>query len=188
MINKKSKNEIAVFGGGCFWCTEAVFKIIRGIISVTSGYSGGTKINPTYEEVSGGKTGYIEVVQIEYNPKLITFEDILAVFFGSHDPTTMDQQGNDVGPQYRSAFFYSTEEQKKTAEKFIADINSSNPNGRPIVTKIAPLDKFYKAESYHQDYFTKNRENSYCELVINPKLEKVQHKFAELLKDQSFKN
>lgn len=177
----ESKKEIAVFGGGCFWCTEAVFKMLRGVSSVLPGYAGGTTKNPTYEQVSGGRTGHAEVVQITYNPRLTTYNDLLTVFFGSHDPTTLNRQGNDVGTQYRSVIFYTTPEQKKTAEDFIKEINNSNKYGAPIVTELAPLDVFYEAENYHHDYFATHPGNPYCEVVINPKLEKVQKQFADLL-------
>lgn len=176
------KNEIVVFGGGCFWCTEAVFKMLKGIISVKPGYSGGTVANPTYEQVCGGTTGHAEGVQIEYDPSQVKFNDLLTVFFGSHDPTTKNRQGNDVGTQYRSVIFYTSEEQKKQTEDFIKDINASSSEGRQIVTELEPLTTFYEAENYHHDYFARNPGNPYCEVIINPKLEKVQHKFANLLK------
>lgn len=173
--------ETIVFGGGCFWCTEAVFKMMRGVSSVLPGYAGGTKPYPTYEEVCMGTTGHAEAVQIEYDPKLVKLTDLLTVFFGSHDPTTLNRQGNDVGTQYRSIIFYTTEKQKEESEKFIAEMNNSNKFGDPIVTTVEKLPEFYKAESYHQDYFAKNKNNSYCAFVINPKLEAVQKKFADLL-------
>ncbi|MEK7064254.1 MAG: peptide-methionine (S)-S-oxide reductase MsrA [Patescibacteria group bacterium] len=176
------KEEIAVFGGGCFWCTEAVFKMLRGISSVLPGYSDGTKTNPTYEEVCSGTTGHSEVTKIEFDPKLISYRDLLTVFFGSHDPTTKDRQGNDVGNQYRSVIFYTTPEQKTETEKFIKEINASNKLGKPIVTQVLPLTNFYEAENYHHDYFARNQSAPYCEVIINPKLEKVQKEFAELLK------
>jgi len=176
------RKEIAVFGGGCFWCTEAVFKMLGGIISVMPGYAGGTKENPTYEEVCSGTTGHAEVIRIEYEPDKISFRSLLTVFFGSHDPTTKNRQGNDVGTQYRSVIFYTTPEQKAEAERFIKEINDSNPAGAPIVTEVAPLPNFYEAENYHRDYFAKNPGAPYCEIVINPKLEKVKQKFAELLR------
>ncbi len=171
-----------MFGGGCFWCTEAIFKMMKGVSSVLPGYAGGTKENPTYHEVSMGDTGYAEVVEVKYDPAVVKVEDLLTVFFGSHDPTTPNRQGNDVGPQYRSAIFYTTEAQKSAAEKFIKDINDSNEMGAPAVTEVEPLKKFYPAESYHLDYYAKNKNNMYCQLVINPKLEKVQQKYASLLK------
>ncbi len=175
------KKETAVFGGGCFWCTEAVFKEMKGVTSVLPGYAGGKTENPTYEDICMGNTGHAEVVEIEYDPKLVKYEDLLTVFFGSHDPTTVNRQGNDVGTQYRSIIFYTTEIQKQTAEDFIKKINDSSAEGAQVVTEVEPLKEFYVAENYHRDYFAKNPNNSYCALVINPKLEKVQKKFADLL-------
>lgn len=189
-----NKKEIAVFGGGCFWCTEAVFKMVRGVVAVAPGYAGGIRLRqgrtadldggekPTYEQVSGGATGHAEVIRIEYDPQKISFRDLLTVFFGSHDPTTKNRQGNDAGTQYRSVIFYATSEQKEEAERFIKEINDSNPAGAPVVTEVVPLKKFYEAEEYHRDYFSKNAGSPYCEIVINPKLEKIKRKFAELLK------
>lgn len=176
--------EVVVFGSGCFWCTEAVFKIIKGVKSVTSGYAGGSADNPSYEDVLCGDTGHAEVVKVEYDPKVVTFRQLLSVFFGSHDPTTKNRQGADVGPQYRSIILYNTPDQEAEAKKVVAEINASSSEGKPIVTEIRPLDKFYEAEEYHKDYYTKNPENAYCEIVINPKLEKVKTEFAELLKSQ----
>jgi len=176
--------ETIVFGGGCFWCTEAVFKMIKGVSSVLPGYSGGKNPNPTYEQICSGNTGHAEVVKIEYNPKLVKFRDLLTIFFGSHDSTTLNRQGNDIGTQYRSVIFYTTEKQKKESEDFIKEINSSNKIGRPIVTEVKPLDKFYEAENYHKDYFKRNQSNPYCEIVINPKLEKVQKMYANLLSNK----
>ncbi|MBI3442489.1 MAG: peptide-methionine (S)-S-oxide reductase MsrA [Candidatus Sungbacteria bacterium] len=178
----ESKSEIAVFGGGCFWCTEAVFQMLKGIVSVMPGYAGGTKENPTYEEVCGGNTGYVEVSRVEYDLQKITFRDLLTVFFGSHDPASVNRQGNDTGTQYRSVIFYTTPEQKEEAERFIKEINDSNALGKPIVTAVEALTKFYEAEDYHKNYYANNRGNPYCEIIINPKLQKVQEKFAELLK------
>lgn len=177
------KTEIAVFGGGCFWCTEAVFKMLKGVSKVLPGYSGGTKENPTYDEVSGGATGHAEVVYIEYDPTQVSYKNLLTVFFGSHDPTTRNKQGNDVGTQYRSVIFYTTDAQKADAENFIKEINDSSKEGEKIVTDLEPLGKFYEAENYHHDYFAQNPGNPYCEVVINPKLQKVQEHFAELLKN-----
>lgn len=176
-----SKPEVAIFGGGCFWCTEAVFKMLKGVISVSPGYAGGEKTNPTYEEVSTGNTGHAEVISIEYNPVEISYENLLTVFFGSHDPTTRNRQGNDVGTQYRSVIFYTSDDQRVKAMQFIKNINESNLKGDPIVTEVAPLTSFYAAGDYHKDYYENNMNNPYCELVINPKLEKVQKQFAELL-------
>lgn len=177
-INK----NVAVFGGGCFWCTEAVFKLIEGVSLVKPGYTGGTVKNPTYDQICGGNTGHAEVVYIEYNPALVQYEDLLTVFFGSHDPTTVNKQGNDIGTQYRSVVFYTTEDQKKAVENFIQSINNSNSLGKSIVTEVAPLGDFYDAENYHEDYFAKHPGNPYCEIVINPKLEKVTKNYAHLIK------
>lgn len=175
------KKEIAVFGGGCFWCTEAVFKMLKGVVSIMPGYAGGTTKNPTYDQVCGGKTGHAEVIQIEYNPEKIKYHDLLTVFFGTHDSSTLNRQGNDVGTQYRSVVFYTTPEQKVEAEQFIKELDGSSAEGKPIVTEVKPLDIFYPAESYHQDYFARNKTAPYCQVIINPKLDKVQKKFAELL-------
>ncbi len=177
--------QVAVFGGGCFWCTEAVFKMLRGVSSVVPGYAGGTTANPTYEDVSRGNTGHAEVIKIEFDPILIRFEDLLTVFFGSHDPTTPNRQGNDVGTEYRSIILYSTPEQKTKAEHFIKELNTSSTEGKPIVTEIEPLKEFYIAENYHQDYYARNKGQPYCEVIINPKLQKVQEKFADLLNTHS---
>jgi peptide-methionine (S)-S-oxide reductase len=176
-----NKKETIVFGGGCFWCTEAVFKMIRGVSSVVPGYSGGHTENPTYEQVCGGKTGHAECAKVEYDPALVHFRDLLTIFFGSHDPTSLNRQGPDTGTEYRSVIFYTTEEQKNEAEKFISEINFSAKNGKPVVTEVLPLLKFYEAENYHRDYFKNHPENPYCEIVINPKLEKVKKDFATLL-------
>ncbi len=171
----------AYFAGGCFWCTEAVFKMLDGVISVMPGYSGGTLANPTYEQICNGNTGHAEAVRIEYDPDRVSLRSLLTVFFGSHDPTTKNRQGADVGTQYRSVIFFTTENQKEEVEKFIGEINTSNTLGTPIVTQVEPLTTFYEAEDYHRDYFAKNPGNPYCEIVINPKLEKVQKEFADLL-------
>lgn len=180
-----AKTEKAVFGGGCFWCTETIFKMLRGVRSVLPGYTGGTVKNPTYEQVSGGRTGHAEAVEITYDPQLTTYRNLLTVFFGSHDPTTRNRQGSDVGTQYRSAIFYTTPEQKKIAEELIKEINTSHKLGAPIVTEVVPLKQFYVAEDYHRDYFATHPGNSYCEVVINPKLEKVQKEFTDLLTPHS---
>ena len=161
--------------------------MLKGIVSVSPGYAGPLSASgqadrtPTYEEVSTGKTGYAEVIRIEYEPDKISYRDLLTVFFGSHDPTTTNRQGADVGTQYRSVIFYTDEEQKKEAEEFIKELNASHSAGAPIVTAVEPLTSYYDAENYHKDYFAKNRNNPYCQVVINPKLEKVQQEFAELL-------
>ena len=175
--------ESAVFGGGCFWCTEAVFKMIRGVSRVVPGYAGGTVENPTYNQVSMGTTGHAECVKIEYDPALVRYDDLLTVFFGSHDPTTVNRQGADVGTQYRSVIFYTTPAQQVAADAYIARINASNEKGAKVATDVEPLTVFYEAENYHHDYFAKNPSNPYCDIVINPKLEKVQKEFANLLQD-----
>ncbi len=174
--------EKAVFGGGCFWCTEAVFKMLDGVARVLPGYAGGHVSNPTYLQVASGATGHAEAIYIEYDPNKISYGDLLTVFFASHDPTTINRQGNDVGTQYRSVIFYTTEEQKKETEKFIAEINASSPAGALVVTEIVPLDQFYEAESYHRDYYVNNQNAPYCQIVINPKLDKVKARFSQLLK------
>ncbi len=179
------EKETVVFGGGCFWCTEAVIKMLRGIISVTPGYAGGTKENPTYKEVTTGKTGHAEVVRIEFNSEEIGFSDLLTVFFATHDPTTLNKQGSDTGPQYRSVIFYTTPKQKSESENFIRKLQNETSGGDPIVTAVEPLDTFYAAEDYHKNYYEKNKDkNPYCQIVINPKLEKVQKRFAKLLKSK----
>jgi len=184
---QKSVNETVVFGGGCFWCTEAVFSMMKGISSVVSGYAGGESYSdgrvPTYEEVSNGTTGHVEVIKIEYDSKIITFKNLLSIFFGSHDPTTLNKQGNDVGTQYRSVIFYTTDDQKKQANEYIAGLNASAEFGADIVTEVAPLEIFYGAEEYHKDYYAKNPQNRYCEIVINPKLQKAVSHFEVLLKE-----
>ncbi len=180
--------ETAVLGGGCFWCTEAVFKMLRGVSSVLPGYSGGTTKNPTYDQVCSGTTGHAECTKVEFDPSQITYRDILTVYFGSHDPTTLNRQGNDVGTQYRSVIFYTTPEQKKTAEDFIKELNDSNKDGKKIVTEVVPLTEFYVAENYHKDYYERNKDAPYCEIIINPKLEKVQKQFANLLKNNTKSN
>jgi peptide-methionine (S)-S-oxide reductase len=176
--------ETIVFGGGCFWCTEAVFKTLKGVISVMPGYAGGTTPNPTYKSVSGGQTGHAEVIQVEYDPAQVSFNDLLTVFFATHDMTTPDRQGPDIGPQYRSIILYTTEEQKKASEEKIKEINASSSAGSPVVTEVKPLEKFYPAEEYHRDFYAKNPDQPYCQIVINPKLEKVEKDFADLLKKQ----
>ncbi|TSC83281.1 MAG: hypothetical protein G01um101419_111 [Parcubacteria group bacterium Gr01-1014_19] len=155
--------------------------MLKGVSSVLPGYAGGTKPNPTYEEVCSGATGHAEVVRIEYDPAQVQYWTLLTIFFASHDPTTPNQQGADVGTQYRSVIFYTTDTQKSEAEKFIQSLNDSSKMGAPVVTEIKPLDKFWEAENYHRDYYAKNKNKPYCQVVINPKLEKVQKEFADLL-------
>ena len=165
--------ETAILGGGCFWCLEAVYERIDGVKAVTSGYAGGTKANPTYQEVSYGGTGHAEVVQIEYDPKIIPYDQILEVFWKAHDPTTLNRQGADVGTQYRSIILYQDETQRKIAEKSLREADLSGRFTRKMVTEVKPLSVFYPAEDYHQDYFKKNPTAAYCVFVIQPKLEKL---------------
>ena len=173
--------ETAVFGSGCFWCTEAVFKMLKGVKSVEPGYAGGTTENPTYWKVAERNTGHAEVVKLEYDPKLVSYHDLLTVFFGTHDATQVNRQGYDIGPEYRSLILYTSDEQKKEAEDFIKELNASASTGDPIATEVAPLTKFYPAEPEHKDFYARNRGSGYCEIIIAPKLQKVQEKFAELL-------
>ena len=180
--NIVSKKDTATFGEGCFWCTEAIFERLKGVISVTSGYAGGTVPNPTYEQVCTGKTGHAEVSQIIYDPAVISYDELLKVFFKTHDPTSLNRQGADVGTQYRSVIFYSNEEQQKKAEYYKDELNKSGAFNKPIVTEISPLKNFYKAEEYHQDYFSKNPNQGYCNFVIVPKIEKFEKVFKDLLK------
>ena len=174
--------KTAVFGGGCFWCTEAVFQMLKGVSKVESGYAGGKVDNPSYETVSNGSTGHAEVIRITYDPAVISYEDLLTVFFGSHDPTTPNRQGADVGEQYRSVILYENDEDKKVAEKVAKEIQESLKNGTRVVTQILPLGKFFPAESYHQNYYKSNTSAPYCQIVIEPKIEKVKKRFAELVK------
>lgn len=174
--------EVATLAGGCFWCLEAVYDDLKGVVDVVSGYTGGHVRNPSYREVCTGTTGHAEAVQITFNPAQITYRELLEVFFSIHDPTTLNRQGADVGTQYRSAIFYHTAEQKKTAEAVMAALQVDNPWGRPIVTELAPMEAFYPAEEYHQEYFARNPEQGYCTVVIAPKLKKFRHKFAHRLK------
>jgi len=169
--------EVATFGAGCFWCTEAAYQQLKGVVSVVSGYSGGHVDNPTYEQVSTGSTGHAEVCQIEYDPEQITYKELLDVFFTIHDPTTLNRQGNDIGAQYRSVIFYHSEKQRKAAEAAIAKLKASRVWKDPIVTEVKPFDKFYRAEDYHQNYYRRNPDQAYCRLVIQPKLNKLQHVF-----------
>jgi len=172
--------ETAIFGGGCFWCTEAVFSELRGVIKVMPGYAGGETKNPTYQEVAGGATNHAEVTKIEFDSSQISFTDLLTVFFATHDPTTLNRQGNDIGTQYRSVIFYTNEKQKNDAEEFIQNI--ANSFDKPIVTAIQPLDIFYEAEKYHQQYYEKNKETPYCQAIIDPKLKKLKEHYKGLLK------
>jgi len=172
----------ATFGNGCFWCTEAVFQRLKGVSSVVSGYSGGDVKNPTYHQVCSGTTGHAEAIQITYDPKLITYEELLEVFWQTHDPTTVDQQGNDYGPQYRSVIFYHDDEQKRLAVSYKQKLDEAGVFPAPIVTEISPFTKFYPAEAYHQNYFNENGKQPYCAAIIRPKIEKMTKLFAKKLK------
>jgi peptide-methionine (S)-S-oxide reductase len=172
----------AVLGGGCFWCLEAVYDRLKGVTSVESGYMGGHVDNPTYQQVCDGNTGHVEVVRVTFDPQQISFADLLEVFFGIHDPTTLNRQGGDVGEQYRSVVFYESEEQKNEAEKTIADLNAKHVWPNPIVTAIEPAQKFYVAEDYHQTYFANNASQPYCQLVVGPKVKKFEKSFASRIK------
>ncbi len=174
--------EIATLAGGCFWCIEAVFDDLKGVESVESGYSGGTVANPSYRLVCTGTTGHAEVTQITFDPKVISFKQILEVFFTVHDPTTLNRQGADVGTQYRSAIFYHDEEQKKAAEQVIREITTTKTWDAPIVTEVTPLKVFYKAEDHHQEYFANNPDQGYCRVVIAPKVAKFRQHYREMLK------
>jgi len=176
--NKNANQETAYLAGGCFWCLEAVFNRTEGISAVTSGYAGGKTKNPNYEQVSSGKTGHAETVKIEFDPEKISFEEILQIFFSLHDPTTPNRQGNDIGPQYRSAVFYADEKQKNSAKKIRRQIDGKKIYPHLIVTEILPLKEFYPAEEYHQKYFEKNPQAGYCQLIINPKIAKFRKKFS----------
>jgi peptide-methionine (S)-S-oxide reductase len=174
--------DTATFGTGCFWCTEAIFQQLDGVYSATSGYSGGHVNNPSYKEVCNGTTGHAEVIQVVYDPAKISFDELLEVFWQTHDPTTLNRQGNDVGPQYRSVIFYHNKEQKEKAEKYKAELDKSGAFNNPIVTEISPISNFYAAENYHQDYFSQNGDQPYCNLVIRPKVEKFKKVFKSKLK------
>lgn len=177
-----NKYEIATLGEGCFWCSEAIFQRIKGVIKVESGYSGGNVPNPSYEAVCSGKTRHAEVVQITFDPSIISYRELLEIFFSTHDPTTLNRQGADVGTQYRSVIFYHNEEQKKIAEEIKEKLNDSKIWENPIVTEISPFKNFYKAEDYHQNYYNNNPYQPYCSFVISPKLEKLKKFFSEKLK------
>lgn len=172
-----TKNEIATLGAGCFWCLHAACAELRGVTKVVSGYAGGHLANPDYRQVCSGKTGHAEVVQITFDPGVITFRDLLRVFFTLHDPTTLNRQGADVGTQYRSAIFYENAGQKQAAEEVIAELTAAHLWANPIVTQVAPLEKFYPAEAYHQDYFKNNPNQGYCQVVIAPKVAKFRKQF-----------
>jgi peptide-methionine (S)-S-oxide reductase len=172
----------AVFANGCFWCTEAVFKMLKGVTSVVPGYTGGTAAYPTYERVSTGTTGHAEAIKITYDPTIISYNDLLTVFFSTHNPTTLNRQGNDVGTQYRSAIFFADETEKQEAERFIKELTDAGAYPDPIVTEVSLLTTFYDAEEYHRDYYMRHPDQAYCTIIIEPKLEKVRQRFSELLK------
>jgi peptide-methionine (S)-S-oxide reductase len=175
-------SEVATLAGGCFWCLEAVYDELSGVTDVVSGYSGGHVPNPSYEQVCGRRTGHAEVVQVTFDPDVISFRDVLRVFFTTHDPTTKDRQGNDVGPQYRSAIFYRSPEQKAAAEEVIAELTQEGLWPRPIVTEVTPFEAFYPAEDYHQEYFARNPYQGYCQAIIAPKVAKFRKTFVDRLK------
>jgi len=182
-MGKDKEMEMATFAGGCFWCTEAVFLQLNGIESVISGYIGGKTENPTYKEVCEGYSGHAEAIQIMYNPDVISYGELLEVFFATHDPTTINRQGNDVGTQYRSEIFYHNEEQKSLAEAYVFLLTQEKVFDKPIVTKITPASTFYKAEDYHQNYYYQNESQGYCSYIITPKIEKVRELFSDRLKE-----
>lgn len=174
--------ETATLGGGCFWCVEAVFDQLEGVSDVVSGYSGGHVDNPTYRQICDGDTGHAEVVQVRFDPAKLSYRELLEVFFSVHDPTTLNRQGNDVGPQYRSAIFYHSAEQERTATELINELNESRAYTRPIVTEVTPFERFYPAEDYHQEYFARNGAQPYCQFVVAPKVSKFKKQYAERLK------
>ena len=173
--------QTAIFGGGCFWCTEAAFQRLKGVTRVVPGYAGGQAADPSYEQVTTGRTGHAEVVQVDYDPDVISYNDLLKVFFAVHDPTTLNRQGNDIGPQYRSIILYANEEQKKAATEFIADLNKEIGGG--IVTEVKLLTNFYEAEEYHHNYFNRNPSAGYCQVIISPKMSKLRKEYAQLLEN-----
>ena len=181
-MENNNKLDIATFANGCFWCTEAIFQQLNGVEKVTSGYSGGHVVNPTYEQVCDKNTGHAECLKIEYDPSEISFDELLEVFWATHDPTTLNRQGNDVGPQYRSVIFYHNEEQKEKAEKYKQQLDKSGAFDLPIVTAIEPFTNFYEAENYHHDYYKNHSSQSYCYFVIKPKMDKLKKVFGEKLK------
>ena len=183
---KEPNYKVAVFGGGCFWCTEAIFSQLKGVKKVVSGFSGGNVPNPSYQEVCTGQTGHAECSQITYDPQVITYPELLEVFWTTHDPTTLNKQGADVGTQYRSVIFYTDEEQKKLATEYKERLEKEKIWSKPIVTEIIKFDKFYSAEAYHQEYYENNPDQAYCRIVITPKLEKFRKVFADKLKTKWF--
>lgn len=182
--NMETQNglEVATFAGGCFWCTEAVFLELNGVKKVVSGYIGGNTVNPTYKDICNGDTGHAEAIEITFDPSQISFGELLEIFFATHDPTTLNRQGNDVGTQYRSEIFYHNPTQKQVSEDYIALMTSENTFGKPIVTKISAASKFYEAEDYHQNYYNQNKTQGYCSYVITPKIEKLKKMYQDKLK------
>ena len=183
-MSDTKRNEVATLGGGCFWCLEAVYDEMEGVEQVTSGYSGGHVKNPAYREVCSGTTGHAEVVQVTFDPDVVSYRELLEVFFTIHDPTTLNRQGADVGTQYRSAVFYHTDEQKAAAEAVIAELEEAGVWEAPIVTEVVPFERFYPAEDYHRDYFVQNPRQPYCQVVIAPKVAKFRQKYAHRLKQE----
>lgn len=183
-MSNKNGFEIATFAGGCFWCTEEVFKRLKGVSSVISGYTGGEMDNPNYEQVSSGRTKHAEAVQIKFDTKIISYDRLLDIFWATHNPTTLNKQGADVGTQYRSVIFYHSDEQKEKIEKSKDKMDKSGKFNNQIVTEVVPFEKFYDAESYHQNYYDKNQDAPYCSIVINPKIEKLIKEFNEDLKEE----
>jgi len=177
--------EVARLGGGCFWCTEAVFSQVQGVVKVESGYSGGQVANPTYKQVSTGTTGHAEVLQITFDPRIVSFREILVIYFDTHDPTTLNRQGNDVGTQYRSVIFYHDSKQKATADRLIAELQKKKAFGAPIVTAVEPFTAFFKAEDYHRDYFQRHPDEDYSQFIIAPKLLKFKQHFPQKLRSTS---
>ena len=180
--SERTQIEVATLGGGCFWCTEAVFRLIQGVLEVEAGYAGGRTVNPTYEQVSSDSTGHAEVIQITFNPKAISFREILEIFFYTHDPTTLNRQGEDEGSQYRSVIFYHSHSQKQVAEQLIQELEDAEAFNAPIVTLVEPLDVFYRGEEYHQDYFRRNPDQAYCQRTIPSKLSKLRRTFLNKLR------
>lgn len=181
-MNHSAPWEVATLAGGCFWCIEAVFREVDGVKNVISGYTGGTIANPTYYQVCTGETGHAEAIQVTFDPVKISYREILEIFFSVHDPTTLNRQGTDTGTQYRSAIFYHNEQQKAIAEELVAKLDKAHLWKKPIVTQIAPLDKFYPAEDYHQEYFSRYPEQAYCRIVISPKVDKFRKQWAKRIK------
>lgn len=180
--HKSDNMKEAIFGGGCFWCTEAIFQRTKGVDEVLPGYAGGERKNPTYEQVASGATGHAEVVKVVYNPEKVSYNDLLLIFFKTHDPTTLNRQGADVGTQYRSVVFYTNDEQKEMAKEMITQLEQENVWKNPIVTEVSPVKNFTVAEDYHHNYYKNNKSNPYCQMVINPKLNKFKAKFQEFYK------